>query len=134
MPYDLSLKSMAAKASLDHACPRLTIKNSMGCGFCNTLTCDLARLSEFVRSPKNQVLTAAIAQLLLFCLGCLYIYPLRCKLRSLDRQRMLNTLGKYFPPNYYLFSLAGCRISSAKSANFGPSCSDVTQTSDTRLR
>jgi hypothetical protein len=63
-----------------------------------------------------------------------YIYPIRCKLRSLDRQRMLNTLGKCFPPSYYLFSLAGWRISSAKSTNFGPSCSDVTQTSDTHLR
>jgi hypothetical protein len=46
---------------------------------------------------------------------------------------MLNTLGKRFPPNYYLFSLAGCRISSAKSATCGQSC-DVTQTSDTHLR
>jgi hypothetical protein len=63
-----------------------------------------------------------------------YIYPLRCKLRSLDRQRIQNSLGKRFPPSYYLFSLAGCRISSAKSANFGPSCSHVTQTSDTHLR
>ena len=50
MPHDLSLKSMAAKASLDHACPRLTIKNAMVCAFCNTLTCNLAKLSEFVRS------------------------------------------------------------------------------------
>jgi hypothetical protein len=46
---------------------------------------------------------------------------------------MLNTLGKSFPPNSYLFSRAGCRISSAKSANFGQSC-DVPQTSDTHLR
>jgi hypothetical protein len=46
---------------------------------------------------------------------------------------MLNTLGKCFPPNYYLFSRAGCRISSAKSANIGQSC-DVPQMSDTHLR
>jgi len=45
---------MAAKASLDHACPHLNIKNSIVCGFCNTLTCDLARLSEFVRSPRRR--------------------------------------------------------------------------------
>ncbi|MEG4859575.1 hypothetical protein QUA83_19585 [Microcoleus sp. K1-B1] len=46
---------MAAKVSLDHACPHLTIKNSMGCGFCRVLTCNLARLSEFVRSPRRRL-------------------------------------------------------------------------------
>ncbi|MEG5173922.1 hypothetical protein QUB25_17525 [Microcoleus sp. B3-D7] len=50
---------MAAKASLDHACPHLTIKNLMGCAFCNTLTCDLARLSEFVRSPRRRLNSAS---------------------------------------------------------------------------